>query len=264
MAARRQGTKAGDPGPGGQKDEPQIAPPPWQRLPDRQAKRRREPISREAIVTAAVTLLDRDGLAALSMRRLADELDTGPASLYWHVGSKDGLLDLVLDHLIGEQEVPDPDAGRWQEQLKDVARTQRETSLRHPYVVRISIGRIPMGPGALRYTERVLAILRAGGLPPRLAVQGYLLLISAVNGFTVDETGVEDTDGANAEGHPATDQASPQEGADMARDYIASLPVEHFPTMVALADEFAFADPDERFDMLIDIFVDGLARRAGH
>ena len=127
-------------------------------------------------MTAAIGVLDREGLAALSMRRLADELGAGAASLYWHVGSKDGLLDLVLDEIIGEQQVPDPDPAKWQEQVKDVARRQRLITLRHPYVVRISIGRIPMGPNALRYSERVLAILRAGGLPPHLAVQGYLLL----------------------------------------------------------------------------------------
>jgi len=65
----------------------QIAPPPWQRLPERQPRRRREPISREAIVAAAIQLLDREGLAALSMRRLGEELGAGAASLYWHVGS---------------------------------------------------------------------------------------------------------------------------------------------------------------------------------
>ena len=132
----------------------------------------------------------------------------------------------------------------------------RRTSLRHPYVVRISIGRIPMGPNALVYSERVLAILRAGGLSPRLAVQGYLALITTVNGFTVDETGVEDG------GAPNRDPAHLQEAADMARDYIASLPGGLFPNMTSLAGEFALADPDERFELLIDIFVDGLARRA--
>jgi AcrR family transcriptional regulator len=241
---------------------PEIPPPPWQRLPDRRSRRRRDPISREAIVSAAVKLLDREGLAALSMRRLAEELGTGAASLYWHVGSKDGLLDLVLDELIGEEQVPDADPSRWQEQLKDVARAQRRVSLRHPYLVRISIGRVPMGPNALRFSERVLAILRAGGLPPRLAVQGYLLLISTVNGFTVDETGVDD-DGAGSGGPaPPGDQADLQEIANMARDYIAALPTQSFPNMVGLADEFALADRDERFDLLIDIFVDGLARHA--
>jgi AcrR family transcriptional regulator len=240
----------------------QIEPPPWQRLPDRKNRRRRDPISRDAIVTTAIKLLDQEGLAALSMRRLAEELGTGAASLYWHVGSKDGLLDLVFDELIGEAQVPEPDPGHWQEQLKDVARAQRAASLRHPYLVRISIGRIPMGPNALRYSERVLAILRAGGLSPRLAVQGYLLLISVVNGFTLDETGV--ADGApdeGASGRPM-DPDSHQEAADMARDYIAALPADQFPTMVTLAGEFAFADRDERFEMLIGIFIDGLARQA--
>jgi len=163
---------------------------------------------------------------------------TGAASLYWHVGSKDGLLDLLLDEIIGENQVPDPDPSRWQDQLKDVGRDQRRISLRLHYVVRISIGRIPMGPNALQFSEHVLAILRAGGLPPRLAVQGYLLLIATVNGFTVDETGVEDG-AAPGGGAPPGDLVARQQAADMARDYIASLPAELFPTMTGLADEFA-------------------------
>jgi AcrR family transcriptional regulator len=242
-------------------NDPDIPPPPWQRAPDRPSRRRREPISRDAIVTAAIGLLDREGLAALSMRRLAEELGTGAASLYWHVGSKDGLLDLVLDEVIGEGKVPDPEPGHWQEQLKQVARDQRAASHRHPWVVRVSIGRIPMGPNALRYSERVLAILRAGGLPPHLAVQGYLLLIATINGFTIDETGVDDSAEGRG-GSMSLDPDSLQEVADQARDYVASLPAAQFPNMTALADEFAFADPGERFELLIDIFVDGLARRA--
>jgi AcrR family transcriptional regulator len=240
-----------------------IPPPPWQRAPDRPSRRRRDPISKEAIVTAAIGLLDREGLAALSMRRLAEELGAGAASLYWHVGSKDGLLDLVMDEVIGEGKVPDPDPGHWREQLEQVARDQRAASHRHPWLVRVSIGRIPMGPNALRYSERILAILRAGGLPPHLAVQGYLLLIATVNGFTIDETGVDDSAGSG-QGPLLRGSRDLQEAANMARDYIASLPAEAFPNMTALAGEFAYADPDERFELLIDLFVDGLARRAAH
>jgi AcrR family transcriptional regulator len=242
-------------------NDPGIPPPPWQRAPDRPSRRRRDPISKDAIVTAAIGLLDREGLGALSMRRLAEELGTGAASLYWHVGSKDGLLDLVLDQVIGELKIPDPDPAHWREQVKQVARDQRAGSLRHPWVVRVSIGRIPMGPNALRYSERILAILRAGGLPPHLAVQGYLLLIATINGFTIDETGVDDGPAA-ADSPLPIDAADLQQVADMARDYIASLPAAAFPNMTALADEFAFSDPDERFELLIDIFVDGLSRRA--
>jgi hypothetical protein len=100
--------------------------------------------------------------------------------------------------------------------------------------------------------------MRAGGLPPQLAVQGYLLMISAINGFTMDETGV---------GDPGDDQAwqepsAKQEAADMASSYLKSLPPEHFPNLVALSGEFGLADNDERFELLLDIFVDGLARHA--
>src|SRR5690242_21392900 len=122
-------------------DQPAIPAPPWQRLPpDRGQRRRRDPITREAIVQKALELLDRDGLDALTMRRVAEELGTGAASLYWHVGSKDGLLDLVLDEIIGEQEVPDPEPERWADQLKDVAHDLRRTILRHRHAVRRSIG----------------------------------------------------------------------------------------------------------------------------
>jgi AcrR family transcriptional regulator len=239
--------------------ESELAPPPWQRTPQRSSRRRRDPITREAIVDTALRLLDRDGLDGLSMRGIAEELDTGAASLYWHVGSKDGLLDLVFDRVIGEQPVPDPDPEHWQEQLKEVARTQRATILRHRDIVRISLGRIPMGPNALRYSERVLAILRAGGVPDELAVVGQHLLLAAVNGFTLDETAPVAAEDAE------TDEQAREETEDatkMVSDYISSLPADRFPNLVALADQFAVGDADVRFELLLDLFVGGLARRA--
>ncbi len=236
-----------------------LPPPPGQRLPDRSARRRREPISREAIVATTIRLLDAEGLDALSMRRIAEELGTGAASLYWHVGSKDGLLDLVFDEIIGEglgeRELPEPVPGKWREQVKEVAREQRALCLRHPWIVRVSIGRIPMGPNALRYSEFVLAILVSGGLPPALAVQGHHLLIATINGFTLDETGVGD--------NPAEEiEAGLRQAGNAARDYLSSLPADTFPNLVAFADEFTYIDRDESFELLLDIFVDGLARLA--
>ncbi len=231
-----------------------VPPPPWQRHPSERGRRRgREPITQELIVETALRLLDRDGLDALSMRRVADELDTGPASLYWHVGSKDGLLDLILDRVIGETEIPDPDPEHWQEQLKQVARETRALILRHRDIVRISIGRIPMGPNALRVQERLLAVLRAAGVPDQLAVTGQHLLYAIVNGFTLDET----TELGVGDATPVD-----QEAGDLARDYIKSLPADQFPNLVAVADQFAFVDADARFELLIDLYVDGLAQRA--
>ena len=223
-------------------------------MPKRAAKRKREPITQEAIVDKALEVLDAEGLDGLSMRRVADELGTGAATLYWHVGSKDGLLDLVFDRIIAEQHVPDPDPGRWQEQLKDVARTMRKAVLGHRDVVELSLGRIPMGPNALEWSERVLAIVRAGGVPDRLAVRGVWLLTSVVNGFTMDEA---------ADYTPTTGETQVSEqAAQMASQYIASLPPDRFPNMVEVADEYQAIDPDESFELLLDLFVDGLAKRA--
>jgi AcrR family transcriptional regulator len=232
----------------------EIPAPPWERVPQRRGTKRRDPLTRERIVEAALELLDAEGLDGLSMRRVAEHLDTGAASLYWHVGSKDGLLDLLFDRVIGEQQAPDPEPERWQEQLKEVARAMRATILRHRDIVRISIGRVPMGPNALAYSERVLAILRAGGVPDQLAVLGFHLLTSVINGFTMDETGEG--------GEPPADQPPLEEIATMARDYLASLPQAQFPNLVAVADQFTVSDPEVRFELLLDLYVEGLARRA--
>jgi AcrR family transcriptional regulator len=230
-----------------------VPPPPWTRAPQRSQRPRREPLTQERIVDAALRVLDADGLDLLSMRHVARTLNTTAAALYWHVGSKDGLLDLIFDRVIGEQSVPDPDPARWEEQVKEVARTMRATILTHRDVVRLSIGRIPMGPHALRYADRVLAILRAGGIDDGLAVAAHQLLISIVIGFAIDETGEG--------GHPPAEEASPEPAGATARDYLGALPGDRFPHLVALAEHYGDVDADGRFELLLDIFVDGLARR---
>jgi AcrR family transcriptional regulator len=234
----------------------EVPPPPWQRSPRRPSRARRNPITVEAITDAAIKILDSEGLDGLSMRRVADALNTGPASLYWHVGNKDGLLDVIFDQLIGEMRVPAPQGGRWKEQLKEVALDQRATILRHRDLVAISMGRIPMGPHALRYTEAVVAILRAGGVPDDLAVSGYLLLFALVNGFTMDEmaepvTGSDGSDGSRESLSPSA-----------VSGYLASLPADQFPNITAVAPYFAQWDNDVQFGMLVDLYVDGLAQRA--
>jgi hypothetical protein len=97
-----------------------------------------------------------------------------------------------------------------------------------------------------------VAILCAGGLSPGLAVSGHQLLMSIVNGFAIDETGEG--------GRPPTELPPPD--AAMARDYLATLPNGRFPHLAELADHFAADDADQRFELLLDLFVDGLAQRA--
>src|ERR1700753_1312105 len=80
------------------------------------------PLTRERIVDAAIKILDRDGLDAVSTRKIAEDLGTGSASLYAHVSSRDELVELMVDRIAGEIEVPAPDPEHWQDQLRDDAR----------------------------------------------------------------------------------------------------------------------------------------------
>src|SRR5207247_9642587 len=100
----------------GARDAPGPIPdPPW-RVDTRARARPRVPLTRDAIVEAALHVLDREGLDGLSMRRVAEELGTGAASLYWHVRNKDELIQLLSERLAAEIELPAPDPSRWQEQ----------------------------------------------------------------------------------------------------------------------------------------------------
>src|SRR6266498_3964925 len=121
-----------------------VPEPPWRTSTHPHAVPR-VPLTREAIVDAALRVLDREGLEALSMRRVGEELGTGAASLYWHVRNKEELLQLVFERVTEEVVLPEADPSRWQEQLKDLARESRRVMKRHRDIARLSLGRIPAG-----------------------------------------------------------------------------------------------------------------------
>jgi len=232
----------------------EVPVPPWRRAP-RAPANRRPPLTRERIVDAALAVLDRDGLDAVSMRRVGEELGTGAASLYAHVEGKDELLDLVLDRTIGTLEVPEPDPDRWQEQLKDVWRAARAMMQRHRGIARLTLGRIPVGPNALRVSEGLLAIMGAGGVPDRVRAYASDLLPLYVGAFSYEETlGLSSS---------IADERPPDEVIAMVGEYFASLPVDRFPNIVALVGELTTGDPDERFEFGLDLIVRGLAAHAG-
>src|SRR5687767_8219385 len=146
---------------------PDVPDPPWwRRRPE--AARDKQPLTRDAIVEAALVLLERDGLQGLSMRRLAQELGSGAASLYWHVGDKEELLNLLLDRIVGETPVPEPDPENWQGTVKELARGIRKHLSQRRDAAQISLGRVPAGPHSLPILERNLAVLAASKLPPQV------------------------------------------------------------------------------------------------
>ena len=157
---------------------------------------------------------------------------------------------MALDQALAELEVPAPDPGRWASQLTEVARQMRAVIGRHRDIVPSSIGILPGGSRALRCHERVLAIMRAGGLPDSQSVAGLYLLWVIVNGFSLEETPTVDAE-----------RRGPDLSAEVNR-YLASLPGDRFPNLVAVAGEFARTDFDERFELLIRVYIDGLTGRA--
>lgn len=230
--------------------------PPVPRLPSRAAgSPRRTPrertLSRDAIATAALAIVDSEGLDAMTMRRVADALGTGAASLYAHVANKEELLELVVERVIGEVEMSgEPDPERWQDQLKDALRAMRAVFSRHRDLARASFARIPLGENALRGSEWMIQVLRAGGLPDQVIAYACDLLPLYVMAIAYEESlygGEIDT----------PDQVE-QYIADM-RNYFASLPADRFPNMVSLAGPLTSGVGDERFEFGLEVLVRGLA-----
>src|SRR5689334_23235283 len=120
--------------------------PAWK--PSRRPPAPRPQLSREVILETALRLLDADGLEGVSMRRVADELGTGPASLYAHVANKEELLELLHDRVLAEVELPEPDPEHWQDQLREVGRRLYEVYGRHREIASVSLANVPTGPNA--------------------------------------------------------------------------------------------------------------------
>jgi AcrR family transcriptional regulator len=227
---------------------PRAGEPPWWRTPKRR-DRARAPLSREAIVVAAVRILDREGLDAVTIRRLGEELGSGSATLYWHITGKDELFELVYDRIMGEVELPEPDPSRWQEQLKELGREAFRVMRAHNDAVRLSIGRVPVGPNMLRIIEWSLGLMRAGGVPDHVAAY-----FGDLFGRYLDASVLEETMSA-LPGDPAS---SVEARIGMLHDYFAGLPADQFPNIIAMSGAMVRGDADERFELGLEILMRGL------
>ncbi|MGW0812689.1 TetR/AcrR family transcriptional regulator [Streptomyces viridiviolaceus] len=137
-------------------------------------------LDRERITEATVRLLDAEGLAKFSMRRLAAELSVTAMSVYWYVDTKDELLELALDAAFGELRRPDPEADEdWREQLRALARDYRALLVRHPWMSQLAGTYLNIGPNSLSFSRSVQRIMRRTGLP----AHGVTGAISAVFQF---------------------------------------------------------------------------------
>ena len=123
----------------------------------------RPALTRQQIVTAAIHMLDAEGAGGLSMRSLAAKLGAGAASLYWHVGNKDELLELALDEVQGEIVIPVVDEVGWRAAAGGLVRGVRDTALRHPWMIGLAGVKPAIGPMAMRLSDGAAGILTAAG-----------------------------------------------------------------------------------------------------
>ncbi|GGN91127.1 TetR/AcrR family transcriptional regulator [Nocardia rhizosphaerihabitans] len=181
----------------------------------RRVRPAKAPLSREVVIETGLRILDTDGLAALTMRRVAQELDTGAASLYVYVAHRDDLMTGMLDHVLST--VTTPSGGDWRQRLTTLVENAIEALGRHEGLALHAFARIPATEHALGLIEHLLALLREGGLDPATATGAVDLIHRHIT--------------AEAAERAACNLAG---GSEYITERFAELPAERYPTIVAL------------------------------
>jgi AcrR family transcriptional regulator len=209
----------------------------------------RTPLSKERVLRTAVELADREGIEALSMRKLGQELGVDAMALYRHVRNKDDMLDGIVEVIVAEIDRP-PATDNWKAALRAQSMAARRVMLRHPWARRVFEDRPKGGPAFLAYVEFVLATLRDGGFPIELAHHVLHLMGSRIFGFTQDL--MEDK---------TQTVPSPEDAAVLMR---ALAP---FPRVIEMAQSVSHdgvlgpCDDDVEFAFGLDLILDGLERK---
>jgi TetR/AcrR family tetracycline transcriptional repressor len=143
-------------------------------------------LSREAILTAALALVDKDGIEALTMRKLAARLHVDPMSIYHHVPNKAALISGLVRVVFAEMALPDPAAGAWQERVRAWARAYRDVAFAHPHLVlQIVTDAAAASEAAILISEPLYAALVDAGLDPAAVVDAAGTLVEFVHGYAL-------------------------------------------------------------------------------
>jgi len=200
----------------------------------------------EDIAATALELVDRDGLEALSMRRLADELGVGTMTLYGYFRNKAELLDALMDVSVSVTAADLPESGPWRDRVVTLAQTMRAWLESHPALVQVRMQQTMTRPSQFVVTERVVEALIDAGLDRADAARAFRLLFTYVFGFVA---------------------FSPTAQADSARREVraalAALPPDEYPLLSSMGDEAAAAAAgDEQFAYGLESILDGIEAQA--
>ena len=227
--------------------------------------RRDRGLSRDEIVRTAIAIADAEGPDAISMRRIARELNAGAMSLYWYVGSKEELLDLMLDAIEAEIEVPEP-SGDWRADLGAFAHRTRAALSRHQWAVEFIGTRPPSRPNDVRNLERLLGLLEGTGVDDARVILGIFMTVATfVIGAVIREAQEVRFHREQERAEAAlTDEQIQAERERYHKWFEAS---GDFPRIARLmASGIDPDDPDtrdERFQFSLDCVLDGIAVRLG-
>jgi AcrR family transcriptional regulator len=207
----------------------------------------RRPLTRDRILDAAVALADRDGIEAVSMRRLGQELGVEAMSLYKHVADKDDVLDGIADRVAASFQLPSPDLP-WPSAIRECAIAAHGVLLRHPWAGPLLESQIAPGPARLAYLDAVLGVLRGAGFSLHDVAHAFGALDSHLYGFTMQVASWP----FDAEDMP-----------DIAAAMVETLSADRYPNLIAMGALVAENGQGVPVDFTfgLDLLLDGLERR---
>jgi AcrR family transcriptional regulator len=211
----------------------------------------RSRLSRERVLSAAIAHADADGLEALSMRKLADELGVAPMALYRHVANRDDLVDGMVDVVFSEIDLPS-DGESWRTAMRKRAVSVRDALLRHRWAIGLMESRRNPGPANLRHHDAVIASLRAAGFDMERVAHAYSVLDAYVYGFALTKMNLPFDDTSDI--------------AETAQTMLEPFPVNEYPNLVAFIAEHAMKpgyDFADEFEYGLDLILDSLEGPAG-
>jgi AcrR family transcriptional regulator len=215
-----------------------------------ESTRAREPLTKERILRAAVALADEGGVESLSMRRIAQELGVVPMALYKHVANKDGMLDGMVDVVVGEIDPP-LDGADWKTAISERILSARRALLRHSWASRVIESRTSPTPTVIGYMDEMIGVLRKGGFSVDLTHHAMHAMGSRALGFSQEL--FDDT----PDDPPEIQAIAAQQMAE-AYPYISEMAaaISHDDASVVGQG----CDDQFEFEFALDLMLDGLER----
>ncbi|WP_328616443.1 TetR/AcrR family transcriptional regulator [Amycolatopsis sp. NBC_00355] len=201
-------------------------------------------LTRRGIVATAVAVMRAEGAERVTMRRLAKELDTGPASLYVYVKDTEELHAAMLDELLAEVDLGDGGAGEWRDRLWAVLGSYRSVLFAHPSLARVALVTRLSGSHYLAVVEAVLALLDEGGMPPGQAAWAVDVLLLIATATAVEHGSRQEKPGAERE-------------HDVLVETLAGLSAQTYPHIAALGPDLVSGPGLSRARWAFDVLLNG-------